>query len=309
MDSIFETPGRLPSLPALRAFEAVARLGSVARAAEELFVTPGAVSHQVKSLEEQLGYPLFARQGRGLAPTPEGERLAVVLNRLLVEVGRELEAIGRDRARPKLTVTGLPSFVARWLTPRLGGFIERNPEVELWVQSSKQVEQLAVGGIDLAIRLGAGGWRGVHAEPFFYDECFMVVASPNLPGGLPERPADLAGRSLLRGEGEPWQPWFRQAGLDWPEPTQGLVFNDSGLLVQAAVAAQGVALARRSLVSDDLEAGRLVRLFDDTSLPFQWRYWLVTPTPPPHRPVLQTFIDWLKAEVQASFPNDPSARP
>ncbi|GAB3250676.1 transcriptional regulator GcvA [Chitinimonas naiadis] len=286
-------------MPALRSFEAVARTGSVARAAAELFVTPGAVSHQVKGLEEQLGYALFVRQGRGLALTVEGRRLASTLNRLLVAVSNELDAIRRERERPKLTVTVLPSFTARWLTPRLGRYIEANPEVELWVQSSRQVESLAEGGIDLAIRVGAGNWRGVHAEPFF-QEYFLVVASPKLAGGLPHHPADLLGRPLLRGEGEPWRPWFELVGLDWPEPSQGLVFNDSGVLAQAAVEGQGIALVRRSLVRDDLAAGRLVQLFE-TTLPFNWSYWLVTPQPPPHRPVLQTFIQWLQEEMRLSL--------
>lgn len=299
LDSAFDAPGRLPSLPALRAFEAAARLGSVARAAEELFVTPGAVSHQIKSLEDQLGYALFVRQGRGLALTPEGRRLAEKLNRLLVDVGRELAAIQQERERPRLTISAVPSFSARWLAPRLGRFIERHPQVELWVHSSKQVEQLAANGIDLGIRLGPGNWPGVHAEPFF-EEHFVVVASPKLVGGLPRTPAELAGRQLLRGDSEPWQPWFALAGLDWPEPSQGLVFNDSGLVVQAAVDGQGIALARRSLVQDELASRRLVPLFDLT-LPFAWRYWLVTATPPPHRPVLQIFVDWLREEMQTSL--------
>lgn len=296
MDSLFEAPGRLPSLPALRAFEAAARLGSGARAAAELFVTPGAISHQIKSLEAQLGYALFVREGRGLQLTADGERLALSLNRLLVGVAAALDEIRRERERPRLSVTALSSFSARWLTPRLGRFIEQQPQVELLLQSSVMLEKLGgAGGIDLAIRMGAGQWPGVHAEPFF-EECFMVVASPSLAGGLPANPAALAGRALLRTAGEPWLPWFRAAGLDWAEPDHGLVFTDSGLLVQAAVEGQGIGLARHSLCQDDLAAGRLVQLFGLT-VPHRWRYWLVTASPPPHRPVLQTFIDWLRAEM------------
>jgi LysR family glycine cleavage system transcriptional activator len=250
-------------------------------------------------LEEQLGFELFARQGRGIVLTPEGRRLAQTLNRLLVDVANELAAIRVERDRPRLSISTVPSFSARWLTPRLGRFIEQHAQVELWVQSSIVVEQLAASGIDLAIRLGAGSWPGVHAEPFM-DEIFLVVASPRLPGGLPKQPADLAGRSLIRGEDEPWAPWFELAGLDWPEPTQGLVFSDSGLSVQAAIAGQGIALARRSLVLDDLAAGRLCQVFDLT-LPFKWGYWLVTSSAPPHRPVLAHMIDWLGQERDASI--------
>ncbi|MGQ5523083.1 transcriptional regulator GcvA [Chitinimonas sp. PSY-7] len=299
IDSLVSSPGRLPSLPALRAFEAAARLGSGVRAAEELFVTPGAISHQIKALEAQLGYLLFVREGRRLTLTPEGKRLAICLNRFLVGVGQELADIKREHERPRITLTALPSFSARWLTPRLGRFIQTRPDVELWVQPSATLEKLGgPSGIDLAIRMGTGSWPGLHAEHFF-DEHFLVVASPHLPNGLPSAPAELAGRNLLRSVGEPWRPWFELAGLDWPEPNQGLIFNDSGLLVHAVVEGQGIGLARRSLVQNDLAAGRLVQLFELT-LPSHWSYWLVTAGPPPYRPVLQVFIDWLKTEVQSA---------
>ncbi|WP_269532170.1 transcriptional regulator GcvA [Chitinimonas sp. BJYL2] len=300
-----ESPGRLPSLPALRAFEAAARLGSVARAAAELFVTPGAVSHQISGLETQLGYALFVRQGRGIALTPEGRRLAATVNRLLMGVGQELDAIRRERERPRLVVTVLPSFSARWLTPRLGRFIEDHPDIELWVQTSKQIESLAESGMDLAIRIGPGQWRGLHAQPFLH-EYFLVVASPRLSGGLPGTPDALAGKPLLRAIDEPWQPWFASVGLDWQEPDHGLVFSDSGMLVQAAVEGQGIALARRSLVQDELASGKLVQVFSQT-LAHPWAYYLVTTQAPPHRPVLQTLIDWLNAEARLSFGDDFSA--
>lgn len=296
LDSTIETPGKLPSLAALRAFESAARLGSIGKAAAELFVTPGAVSHQIKGLEEQLGFALFARQGRGIQLTADGQRLACKMNALLVEVAREISAIQRDMSRQRLVVTVLPSFAARWLTPRLGRFIDRHPDIELWIQTSKQVEDLVAGGLDLAIRMGKGNWPGLHLERFA-DDCCLVVASPHLVGGLPAKPADLAGRLLLRSDSEPWQPWFALAGLDWPEPTQGLVFNDSSLLVQAAIDGQGIAMARDSLVRDDIAAGRLVQLFDLT-LPMDKFYWLVTPSPPPYRPALQTFVDWLREEIK-----------
>jgi len=293
---MIETPGKLPSLAALRAFEAAARTGSIARAAAELFVTPGAVSHQIKALEEQLGFALFARQGRGIQLTADGQRLANKMNTLLVDVAREISQIQRDMSRQRLIVTVLPSFAARWLTPRLGRFIDQYPDIELWIQTSKQVEDLVASGIDMAIRMGRGSWPGVHQERFA-DEFCLVVASPTLAGGLPATPVDMAGRPLLRADSEPWRPWFELAGLDWPEPTQGLLFNDSSLLVQAAIDGRGIALARDSLVRDDIAAGRLVQLFDLT-LPMDKFYWLVTPSPPPYRPALQTFIDWLREEIK-----------
>ncbi|KAF0813939.1 Glycine cleavage system transcriptional activator [Andreprevotia sp. IGB-42] len=292
MNSPLKAPGRLPSLPALRAFEAAARLGNMAQAAEELFVTPGAVSHQVKALEEQLGYALFIREGRGVRLTAEGRRLAGVLNGAFGTIAAEVETMRRERERPRVVITCVPSFAAKWLTPRLKHFIGAHPEIELWVHSSLTREDIAAQGIDLAIRVGRGVYPGLYAQHFMEDD-FIVVASPALAGGLPRQPAGLAGRMLLRSNNEPWRRWFDEAGLnDWPEPSQGIVFNDSALLVQAAAEGQGIALARRLLIQDEVASGRLVPLFDLT-VPLELPYWLVTTTPPPHRPALQLFIDWL----------------
>jgi LysR family glycine cleavage system transcriptional activator len=289
----------LPSLPALRAFEAAARLGNMAQAAAELFVTPGAISHQIKALEAQLGYPLFARDGRGVKLTVEGTRLAGVLNGALLSVAGEIEAIRRERERPRIVVTCLPSFAAKWLTPRLRDFIERHPDIELWLHSSKTREDLVAQGIDLAIRVGHGNYPGLYTQHFVEDE-FLVVASPTLTGGLPQQPADLQGRVLLRSDNEPWRRWFDAAGLaDWPEPTQGVVFNDSALLVQAATEGQGIALARRLLVEEEIASGKLLQLFPLT-VPLDMPYWLVTTTPPPYRPALQLFIDWLWQQMRDS---------
>ncbi|WP_169741324.1 transcriptional regulator GcvA [Andreprevotia chitinilytica] len=300
MDSTLKAPGRLPPLPALRAFEAAARLSNMARAAEELFVTPGAVSHQIKALEEQLGYALFVREGRGVRLTVEGRRLAVKVNEALCGVSAELETIRRERERPRVVLTSLPSFAGKWLTPRLSRFIARYPDIELWVHASKTREDLAGQGIDLAIRVGFGPWPGLYAQRFMDDD-FVVVASPLLAGGL-QRPGDLAGRKLLRSDNEPWRRWFDAAGLaDWPEPRQGIVYNDSALLVQAAVEGQGIALARRMLIQDELAAGTLKQLFALT-VPMEWPYWLVTASPPPYRPALQALIDWLWEEAGVDEP-------
>jgi LysR family glycine cleavage system transcriptional activator len=297
--SVFQTPGKLPSLPALRSFEAAARLGSIARAADALCVTAGAVSHQVKDLEAQLGYALFVRQGRGIRLTAEGRRLALSFNRLLFGVSQELAAIAQERDRPRLAVTVLPSFAARWLGPRLGRFIERHPDIELLLQSSRQINDLSVDGLDLAVRLGKGPWPGVNAE-FYAREYCVVVASPELSAGLPRSISDLATKPLLCSDTEPWRPWFAYMGLDWPEPHQGVLFNDSGLVVQAALQGHGIGLARLSLVRDELASGKLLQLFAP-AMPMEYVYWLVTPQAPPHRPVLQLFIDWLKDEMQQSI--------
>ncbi|WP_432722189.1 transcriptional regulator GcvA [Jeongeupia wiesaeckerbachi] len=298
MDSPFKAPGKLPSLPALRAFEAAARHGHFGRAADELFVTHGAVSHQIRALEDTLGFALFSRDGRGVKLTAEGRQLAETLNTSLCRIGATIAELQHERERPRVVLTCLPSFAAKWLTPRLGRFINRHPEIEIWIRSTKAREDLLAEGIDLGLRVGPGGWPGLYCEPLMRD-AFAVVASPNLPGGLPAEPADLARWPLLRSSIEPWHDWFVAAGLDWPEPQNGLVFTDSGLLVQAALDAQGIALAREVLVHDDLAAGRLVRLFQ-TTLPMVGAYWLISPSPPPYRPAVATFVDWLREEAAQS---------
>ncbi|GHD69243.1 transcriptional regulator GcvA [Jeongeupia chitinilytica] len=298
MDSPFKSPGKLPSLPALRAFEAAARHGHFGRAADELFVTHGAISHQIRALEDTLGFALFTRDGRGVKLTAEGRRLAATLNASLCDIGGTIAELQHERARPRVVLTCLPSFAAKWLTPRLGSFIDRHPEIEIWIRSTKAREDLAAEGIDLGLRVGPGDWPGVHCEPLMRD-AFVVVASPDIPGGLPATPADLARWPLLRSSTEPWHDWFVAAGLDWPEPQQGLVFSDSGLLVQSVLDRQGIGLAREVLVHDDLAAGRLVRVFP-FSVPMAGAYWLIAPAPPPYRPAVATFVDWLRNEAARS---------
>lgn len=313
-----DAPGKLPPLPALRTFEAAARLLSYSRAADELHVTHGAVSHQIRALEEQLGLALFARQGRAMTLTPAGAELLHAANAALRQIADALAAIRRQRNPNRLSVSVMPSFAGRWLAPRLAAFLDANPGCELNVLSSDAITDFARDGTDLAIRWGFGGYAGVHCE-LFMDDVMFPVLSPHFAGGVPREPAALAGLPLLRSVGEDWLPWFRAAGLDWDEPARGLALNDSGLVVQAAIDGQGIALARRSLALRALREGRLVRPFDiEVPLhyaphqglppavgldaegnPRRWAYWLVMPQRAAASPLLQRFIAWLRAEVEA----------
>lgn len=313
-----DAPGKLPPLPALRTFEAAARLLSYSRAADELHVTHGAVSHQIRALEEQLGLALFARQGRTMTLTPAGAELLHATNAALRQIADALAAIRRQRNPNRLSVSVMPSFAGRWLAPRLAAFLDANPGCELNVLSSDAITDFARDGTDLAIRWGFGGYAGVCCEPFMDDVMFPVL-SPHFAGGVPREPAALAGLPLLRSVGEDWLPWFRAAGLDWDEPASGLALNDSGLVVQAAIDGQGIALARRSLALRALREGRLVRPFDievplhyaphqglpaavgldaDGS-PRRWAYWLVMPQRRADSPLRERFIAWLRAEAEA----------
>ncbi|RZI43387.1 transcriptional regulator GcvA [Herbaspirillum sp. HC18] len=287
---------RLPNLAALRAFEAAARHGNFSRAAEEIHVTHGAISHQVRALEEELGVALFARHGKRIAITPEGERFATALRRALTDIAAAAAALQADGKQKRLTITALPSFAARWLSPRLGRFIEQNPEMEVMLQSSSHLTDFVRESVDIGIRFGRGNYPGLTVEKII-DDYFYPVASPRFNHGkLPRTPEKLAQHPLLRCELEPWTPWFRAAGLDLLEPTGGLVFQDSSMLVRAAVEGHGIALARHSLAAPDIEAGDLVRLFD-VAVKCPQSYYLVCPPESLRKPQVQIFRTWLLGEL------------
>lgn len=288
---------RLPNLAALRAFEAAARHENFSRAAEEIHVTHGAISHQVRALEKELGVVLFARHGKRISVTPEGEQFAAVLRRALSDMAAAADALRADSRQRKLTVTALPSFAARWLSPRLGHFIERHPDLEVMLQSSNHLTDFVRESVDVGIRFGKGNYPGLAVEKVM-DDYFYPVASPRFNGGkLPRTPQKLAQSTLLRCEGEPWTPWFRAAGLDCPEPVRGLIFQDSSMLVRAAAEGHGIALARHAIAITELQSGELVRLTDVT-IECPQSYYLVCPPGALQKPQVQAFRDWLFAEVE-----------
>lgn len=288
---------RLPALSALRAFEAAARHESFSRAATELFVTHGAVSHQIRALEEELGQPLFERRGKRVALTANGRVYAERVRDALLQIAdatRVLQAGNRDK---RLTISTMPSFAARWLTPRIGSFIEQHPELDVELLSSNSLVDFASEEVDIALRMGNGDYPGLYVERLL-DDVFFPVCSPGFNGGrLPEQPAHMAGMPLLRGEGDPWQPWFEAAGLDWPEPRKGLLLQDSSLLLQAAAEGQGIALIRSSLAYNDLLSGRVVRLFD-VSIACPWLLYFVCTHENLQLPKVQAFRQWLLPEME-----------
>ena len=288
---------RLPAMQALRAFEAAARLQNLSRAAESLHVTHGAISHQIKALEGELGVTLVERAGRGIRLTDDGERFAARVREALDRLAEAVRDV-TDQSNPRrIRVSVVPSFAARWLLPRIGRFIAKHPDIDLDVRATLVLVDFQRDDVDFAVRHGMGQWPGVLAEPMF-DETYFPVCNPRLADGrLPKEPAELARFPLLRGEGEPWEPWFRAAGLDWPEPTRGAMFNDSSHMVQAAAEGQGIALARESLLGNDLQTGTLVRLFD-ISIPAPRRFWFVYTPRMAQSPKLALFREWLFAELE-----------
>jgi len=264
---------RYPSIDGLRAFEAAARLGSFERAAEELSVTPSAVSKRIATLEELLGTPLLTRSARSLALTPAGkEYLAQVSAALGLLAAVPLHQRAAQRAQ-RLRVTTPPTFARQVLVPHLEQFTRRHPEIELEVVLS--IPYLDVAGSDADVEVRHGDAAAAGGTPLMHD-AVLPVASPGLLARLPplREPADLAQAPLLRTPLEPWAPWFRAAGLDWPEPAQGPKLVDLGLTLEAAVSGQGIALARPSLARSWLAAGALRPLFDITAVPANQYYLL-----------------------------------
>lgn len=287
---------RLPNLAALRAFEAAARHGNFSRAAEEIHVTHGAISHQVRALEDDLGIALFTRHGKRIAITPEGAQFAHVVRKALDEIGEAAQALRMGARQQRLTITTLPSLASRWLAPRLGRFIDRHPDLEVMLQSSIALTDFLRESVDVGLRFGQGKYPGLVAEKLM-DDYFYPVASPYFNGGkLPRTSRQLKNLPLLRCENEPWMPWFRAAGVDLPEPSGGIVFQDSSLLVRAAVEGEGIALARHVLAMGEIDAGDLVRLFD-VVIPCPQSYYLVCPPEALRKPQVQSFREWVLAEA------------
>jgi LysR family glycine cleavage system transcriptional activator len=266
---------KVPPLGTLRAFEAAARLESFSRAAEEIFVTHGAVSHQIRALERALGAALFLRNGRRVSLTAEGRHFAERVRAALRDLAEAAQFVRRAERGRALTVSMLPSFAARWLLPRLGRFMERHPAIAVNIHTSLTLVDFQRDEVDLAIRFGRGNWPDLEAEKFLDDE-FFPVASPRFNRGrLPARPADLSKFRLMRSDDELWTPWFRAAGVKLEEP-RSPIFSDSSLVLQAAVDKRGIALARRTIVEADLQAGKLVRLFN-IAVPADGANYLVWP--------------------------------
>ena len=298
-------------LKALAVLEAVLRTGSFSRAAEQLFITQSAVSQHIKQLESEVGQ-LFERTSRQLKPTASAERLRPYLAQgfaQLEEGWRQLKRQDDDRV---VTITLVPSFASRWLLPRLSHFSQCCPQIELRLSMSDQLQDLHTSALDLAIRFGKGNYPGMQVTHLMDDELFPV-ASPGLLAaqGAPASPADLHRFTLLKDnslESFNWSSWLALAGATGFTPYHNLTISDSAQIVSMALAGQGIALARRSLVSTELQQGSLVQLFD-VVLPCPYSYYLLQTPRTRLRPAVQSFVRWLQAEIQteAQAETGPSA--
>jgi LysR family glycine cleavage system transcriptional activator len=293
-------PRRLPSLNALKAFEAAARHGSFTTAAGELHVTQGAVSHQVKALELELGVKLFNRERQRLAITAAGRSYLEVVRDAFDRLSFGTENLLQRQRAGVLTVTVSPNFAAKWLVHRLGRFAEACPGIDLRVSASTHHVDFAREDIDLAIRHGDGQWPGLHVARLCAEELFPVCG-PKLARGRRalRSPADLKHHTLLHvDDRRDWDRWLAEAGVAGASPSRGLVFNQASLAIDAAVEGQGVALARTALAAWDILAGRLVRPFA-LALKVPYAYWIVCPKSSAGLPKIAAFRDWLLAEAAA----------
>ncbi|HEV8026237.1 MAG TPA: transcriptional regulator GcvA [Stellaceae bacterium] len=303
---------RLPPLTALRAFVVAARHLSFARAAEELRVTPAAVGQQIRQLEAHLGCSLFDRNSRGLRLSEAGSAL---LPGLSEGFERILEAVAqmssRATARP-LTVSVTPSFAAKWLVPRLEKFNAAFPGIDVRISASMALVDFAAEDVDCSIRYGSGAYPDLVVEKLLAESVFPVCAPALLAGAHPlDHPAALAHHVMLHDDSPDrdascpdWRMWLRAAGIPELNAEPGPRFNQSSLVLEAAIAGHGVALAKAQLALSDLRAGRLVRPFG-AARRVEFAYYFVAPPERSDWPKVAAFREWLRREIREQ-PHDDS---
>lgn len=299
-------PRRLPQLNALKAFEAAARYESFTRAADELCVTQGAVSHQVKALEAELGLKLFSRERQGLILTDAGrEYLEVVRDAFDRLAAGTAHLLQRENAGV-LTVSVSPNFATKWLIHRLGMFASAEPGIQLRVSASLQHVDFARDDVDIAIRHGEGNWSGLHVTRLCAEELFPVCSPALMRGhkGL-KAPADLRHHTLLHSrERNDWAQWFDAVGMPDLGSARSIDFNQMSMALDAAVDGQGVALARTALAAWDIANGRLVCPFGPR-LKVPFAYYIVCPKATAERPKIVTFRNWLTAQAATDLVSLP----
>ncbi|WP_434771558.1 LysR substrate-binding domain-containing protein [Pseudomonas entomophila] len=291
----------------LHVFSCAARHLSFTRCAEELHITPGAVSQQMRQLEERLGFRLFLRRARGVELTAEGQRLAQTVTEAYGSIESELVRLNAGDIRGTVRLRSIPSFLAKWLTPRLPRLQQRYPDIELRLVAEDSNQPLHEGDFDLAVDLNDGSYPGMLSTPLL-DEQIFPVCSPALLRGRPplHGPADLVHYPLLhditawRGSSEysEWAFYLDKIGAGGLDVRRGHTFNRNHLTIEAAIAGIGVAIARRTLLNDELERGALIVPFG-TPIPNHKRYVLLYPPAGLMRPGPRAVHDWLVSEAQS----------
>jgi LysR family glycine cleavage system transcriptional activator len=299
-----------PPLSAVRAFEAAARLSSFTKAAQELSITQGAVSHGVRELESRFKVALFVRTSRSLVLTEAGKLYlpfaAEALGRLRAGDRAVFDPTRKDRV---VTVSVSPSFAAKWLVPRLGEFTAAHPEIDLRISASPVHIDFADGEIDLVVRHGDGDWPHLHCTRLC-EETLFPVCSPLLREKLPRSPGALARHVLIHHRSnDGWRDWLNafDAGPD-VDVSHGPVLNEMSLAIDAAIAGQGIALARSALADRDLAEGRLVRPMPHET-PAKFAYWIVYPKTSVNRANIKRFEAWLLSKAGVIQGGNAAASP
>ena len=298
---------RLPPLNALRAFEAVARKLSFARAAEELHVTKAAVAQQVRGLEQEIGAPLVLRSGRGLALTESGAAGAPGLAEGFATLARAARAMREAKGRRFLIISASASFAATWLVGRIGKFKALHPEIDVLLDANPIDDALDSSTTDALIRWGAGDFPGLATTLLFKEDVFPVCSPDIVSGDNPLRaPEDLKGRPLLHLERSPayptwptWTDWLEAAGARDVDARHGVWFNNMAMAIRSAAQGQGVALGSPAIVADELCAGRLIAPFS-TSVKTPFGYYFLCRPEQAGTPRIRAFRDFLVEEAARS---------
>jgi LysR family glycine cleavage system transcriptional activator len=297
---------RLAHLNALRAFEAAARHASFAKAADELSVTPAAISQQIATLESYLGIQLFKRIARGVHLTTAAQQMLPQLRQGFDLLAAAFASAQTRKARRHLVVSLTPSVAAKWLMPRLERFIAAHSEIDVRLDTTTRLVDFAQEDVDVALRYGSGHWPGLTVS-LLMKETVCPVCSPRLlRSRRPLRtPQDLAHHTLIHDASMParasfphWSTWLHAAGVTGIDGQRGLQLDASMLAIQAAIDGQGVALGRSVLVADDLSSGRLVAPFS-LSFPSRFGYYIVHPRKPQAPAAVQAFARWIREEAAA----------
>ena len=298
---------QFPGLRSLRAFNAAARHLNFTKAAAEMGVTPAAISHQIKELEDQIGVALFARTSRTMALTREGEILNTAASESLETLTRAVKRIKRLENRNQLKVSASPSIAAKWLVPRLDRFLEQVHGADVRIDVSSTPLDFDRDDVDIAIRFGEGKYPGLKADLLFQDKIFPVCSPRIITKAKPlNQPKDLLHHTLIHldydAQGTPWpnwKMWMQAAGIRDFDDKRGLHFGQTALTVQAAIDGHGVALGDSNLVADDLAAGRLVKPFElSLRSPQQLAYFVVSPLDSSQNPLIKAFHDWCLKEAK-----------
>jgi LysR family transcriptional regulator, glycine cleavage system transcriptional activator len=292
---------RLPPLNALKAFEAAARHESFTRAAEELCVTQGAVSHQVKALEVHLGIKLFTRERQRLIITEAGRAYLAVLRDALDRIAVGTERLLQRQNSGVITVSTSPDFAAKWLVNRLGRFAELQPGIDLRVSATLHHVDFAREEVDLAVRHGDGNWPGLDVVRLSPEQLFAVCSPKLARRNRLTRPADVLKFPLIHvDDRKDWSRWLEAAGVEGAKLSHGPILNRVSMAIDAAIDGQGIVLARTTLAATDLINGRLVRPFTN-ELRVAMTYWIVCPKVTTSVPKIVTFRDWLLQEAAADL--------